>query len=83
MIHSRKLLSAVLAIATMGAASSALAQSTPAPATPDPIAVGAVAPDFSLPGATRYGNLAAPIHLSDFKGKTVVLAFFFKARTKG
>ncbi len=24
-----------------------------------------------------------PIHLSDFKGKTVVLAFFYKARTKG
>jgi hypothetical protein len=49
----------------------------------EPLAVGAVAPDFTLPGATRYGTLARPIHLSDFKGKTVVLAFFFKARTKG
>ena len=34
-------------------------------------------------GATRYGVLASPVHLSDFKGKTVVLAFFFKARTSG
>ena len=54
------------------------------PAAPPPaLAVGAAAPDFALPGATRYGVLRAPIHLSDFKGKTVVLAFFYKARTKG
>jgi peroxiredoxin Q/BCP len=52
------------------------------PTTPD-LAVGSVAPDFTLPGATRFGVLKAPIHLSDFKGKTVVLAFFYKARTKG
>jgi thioredoxin-dependent peroxiredoxin len=55
----------------------------PAPAGPPPLEVGTVAPDFTLPGATRYGVLRAPIHLSDFKGKTVVLAFFFKARTRG
>ena len=54
----------------------------PAEAAPE-MAVGAAAPDFTLPGATRYGTLKAPIHLSDFKGKTVVLAFFYKARTKG
>jgi cytochrome oxidase Cu insertion factor (SCO1/SenC/PrrC family) len=48
-----------------------------------PLEVGAVAPDFTLEGATRYGVLAKPVHLSDFKGKTVVLAFFYKARTKG
>jgi hypothetical protein len=48
-----------------------------------PIEIGAVAPDFTMNGATRYGVLARPIHLSDFKGKTVVLAFFFKARTSG
>ena len=51
--------------------------------TAPPLQVGAVAPDFSLPGATRYGVLAKPVRLSDFKGKTVVLAFFFKARTSG
>jgi hypothetical protein len=50
---------------------------------PAPLEVGATAPDFTLTGATRYGALKAPIHLSDFKGKTVVLAFFYKARTKG
>jgi thioredoxin-dependent peroxiredoxin len=50
---------------------------------PEPLQVGAAAPDFALPGATRYGVLKDPIHLSDFKGKTVVLAFFYKARTKG
>lgn len=48
-----------------------------------PLEIGAVAPDFSLPGATRYGVLADPVRLSDYKGKTVVLAFFYKARTKG
>ena len=58
------------------------AQQSPAGTAP-PLEVGAVAPDFSLPGATRYGVLAKPVRLSDFKGKTVVLAFFFKARTSG
>ena len=53
------------------------------PPGPPPLEVGAVAPDFALPGATRYGTLRAPVRLSDFKGKTVVLAFFFKARTRG
>jgi peroxiredoxin len=48
-----------------------------------PLEIGAVAPDFSLPGATRYGVLAKPVRLSDLRGKTVVLAFFFKARTSG
>lgn len=58
-------------------------QPTPAPPSPPPIEVGAVAPDFSIPGATRFGMLKGPVRLSDFKGKTVVLAFFFKARTRG
>ena len=62
----------------------ALAQAQPAPSqTPAPLTVGAVAPDFTLRGATRYGVLDKPIHLSDFKGRTVVLAFFIRARTKG
>jgi peroxiredoxin Q/BCP len=57
------------------------AQEAPPPAPP--LEIGAVAPDFALPGATRYGVLAQPVRLSDFKGKTVVLAFFFRARTRG
>jgi len=48
-----------------------------------PLAVGAQAPAFALTGATRYGVLKAPVRLSDFAGQTVVLAFFYKARTKG
>ena len=55
----------------------------PAPPAPPALEVGAVAPDFALPGATRFGTLKNPVRLSDFKGKTVVLAFFFKARTRG
>ncbi|HEX6695004.1 MAG TPA: hypothetical protein VF035_09935 [Longimicrobiales bacterium] len=59
------------------------AQVTPAPADHPPLEIGAIAPDFELPGATRYGVLDRPVKLSDYKGETVVLAFFFKARTKG
>ena len=59
------------------------AQTTPAVPTAAPApAVGDTAPDFVLPGATAAGP-AGPIRLSDLRGKTVVLAFFFKARTKG
>lgn len=55
----------------------------PAPPPPPALEVGAVAPDFAMPGGTRFGTLRNPVRLSDYKGKTVVLAFFFKARTRG
>ena len=45
--------------------------------------VGQMAPDFALPGATRYGTLEEPVRLSDYRGETVVLAFFFRVRTPG
>ena len=45
--------------------------------------VGQMAPDFALPGATRYGTLKEPVRLSDYRGETVVLAFFFRVRTRG
>lgn len=45
--------------------------------------VGEMAPDFQLPGATRYGLLQDPVRLSDYRGETVVLAFFFRVRTRG
>lgn len=71
---------AVFSIAT---ASVAVAQA-PVTGTPASVpAVGSLAPDFTLPGATRYGRLAEPVRLSDFRGKTVVIAFFYQARTKG
>lgn len=47
------------------------------------LAVGEMAPDFALPGATRYGVLDEPVHLSEYRGDTVVLAFFFRVRTRG
>ncbi len=72
---------ALTALALGSAAGHAAAQA--APATAAVPSVGQRAPDFSLPGATRYGLLAAPVRLSDLRGKTVVLAFFFQARTKG
>jgi len=45
--------------------------------------VNDVAPDFTLQGADRYGLIKTPVRLSDFRGRTVVLAFFYQARTKG
>ncbi len=72
---------AVPLVAALAAPPAARAQEPPK--LPEPLQVGAAAPDFALPGATRYGVLKSPIHLSDFRGKTVVLAFFYKARTKG
>lgn len=48
-----------------------------------PLEVGVMAPDFEIAGATRHGVLRDHIRLSEYRGKTVVLAFFFKARTSG
>jgi cytochrome oxidase Cu insertion factor (SCO1/SenC/PrrC family) len=70
-----------LALALAAVPAILAAQKAP-PSTP-PLEVGAVAPNFAMKGATRYGVLANPVRLSDFKGKTVVLAFFYKARTSG
>ena len=78
----------VLLAALMVAASASLAVAQQ-PAAPPPGSAafapdsGAVAPDFAIPGATRFGLLKDPVRLSDYRGQTVVLAFFPKARTKG
>ena len=73
--------STALAMAAVAGGSSAQqAASTAAPTGP---AVNDVAPDFALAGADRYGLLKTPVKLSDYRGRTVVLAFFFQARTKG
>jgi len=67
--------------AALGAPRSALAQQA---AAPNPLLeVGAVAPDFTLLGSTRYGILQQPVRLRDYRGKTVVLAFFYRVRTPG
>jgi len=62
----------------LGAAAPAVAQEGP-----NLLAVGEMAPDFELPGATRYGTLEEAVRLSDYRGETVVLAFFFRVRTRG
>jgi cytochrome oxidase Cu insertion factor (SCO1/SenC/PrrC family) len=49
---------------------------------PGPV-INDIAPDFTLQGADRYGLIKTPVKLSDFRGRTVVLAFFYQARTKG
>ena len=58
-------------------------QPAAAPASRPELALGQPAPDFALPGATRYGLLRERIRLSELHGKTIVLAFFYQARTKG
>jgi thioredoxin-dependent peroxiredoxin len=75
-LRTAALLAAVLAAVPVRA-------QQPAPAPAPVITVGSVAPDFALRGATRYGLLANPVRLSDYRGQTVVIAFFYKARTKG
>jgi len=52
-------------------------------ASQEPLAVGAAAPAFALTGATRAGVLPSKVQLADLRDKTVVIAFFYKAKTKG
>jgi peroxiredoxin Q/BCP len=78
----RNFKSAAVAMALLAGTATAQ-QPAPAPPAPTPLAVGTEAPDFTLPAATMAGVSATPVRLSDYRGKTVVLAFFFRARTKG
>ncbi len=76
----------MVALVTTALASIAPASASAQTAVSAPVSgptVGGVAPDFTLPGATRYGLLRGPVHLADYRGETVVLAFFYQARTKG
>lgn len=70
------------AILALGA--SALGAQTPAPAqAPAQVLpeVGAVAPDFAVPGSVA--GVARNVRLADYRGQTVVLVFFPGARTSG
>jgi peroxiredoxin Q/BCP len=74
----------IVAFALSLTATAAHAQQPTAAAAPAvTLKVGDAAPDFELRGATRYGLLATPVRLADHRGETVVIAFFYKARTKG
>ena len=48
-----------------------------------PLKVGDPAPDFTLQSATRDGVQPDSVRLGDLKDQTVVIAFFYKARTSG
>ncbi|HEU4989312.1 MAG: redoxin domain-containing protein [Gemmatimonadota bacterium] len=76
-----RFVAAVAALLLAGAPAAGTAQQAAVPAGVP--AVGQMAPDFAIPGATRYGTLRDPVRLSDFRGQTVVIAFFIRARTKG
>jgi hypothetical protein len=49
----------------------------------DFLPVGQMAPDIQIIGATRFGVVSESVRLSDFRGETVILAFFFRARSGG
>ena len=80
MTHSRW--ATLVAAALIGVPLAAHTQQ-PAPLPEVGPKVGEMAPDFEFTGITRYGKLANAHKLSDFRGQTVVLAFFPKARTRG
>ncbi|MEP6691613.1 MAG: hypothetical protein ABJD07_10675 [Gemmatimonadaceae bacterium] len=81
-IRSTRAIALAAAMLIAGARATRAQQPAAAPPPAGP-AVGEMAPDFTLRGATRYGLLRDPLHLEDFRGRTVVLAFFPRARTKG
>ena len=71
----RKIVTLAAAGVLAGAGSTALSAQA--------LEVGTMAPDFEMTGATRFGVLDAPVKLSDFRGKTVVVTFCPRARTRG
>jgi peroxiredoxin Q/BCP len=84
MSHRAALRRLTIAAVLVAAATPLAAQQSPLPAAPPGgPAIGDLAPDFAVSGASRYGRLRDSVRLSDYRGNTVVLAFFFKARTKG
>jgi hypothetical protein len=79
----KRVVALALLAGTLTAAPAAAQAPANAPIEQHFLPVGTMAPDITLTGATRYGIIQAPVKLSDFRGKTVVLAFFFRARTRG
>jgi peroxiredoxin Q/BCP len=83
-MHARGLYSAGSLSLALGAmllaAPATLVAQTPADHAP---AVGDMAPDFTMPASRGGQVLPQPVKLSDYRGMTVVLAFFPKSRTSG
>jgi peroxiredoxin Q/BCP len=61
----------------------ALTLTTAAAAAQDAPKVGDLAPDFTVQMVTAANPVPTPFKLSEHRGKTIVIAFFPKARTKG
>lgn len=61
----------------------ALARAPAAAPAQQPLPVGTDAPDFALAGAGRSGLLPTAVRLSDYRDQTVVIAFFYRARSSG
>lgn len=73
----------LFALALVATAVAATGDAGAQEAEPGLIEVGEMAPEIEMTGATRHGVLRDKIRLSDYRGKTVVLAFFFRVRTRG
>lgn len=82
-MHRPTILSAAALLLGAPLAAQQPAPPPPPPPAATPLAAGVEAPDFTLSAATSEGVSAKPIHLKDLRGKVVVLAFFYQARTKG
>lgn len=77
---------ALLLVASPAVVRTAAAQSpasSPDVAATDAPEVGQMAPDFTAEWADATGPGAAPLSLSDYRGKVVVLAFYPKDRSSG
>jgi peroxiredoxin Q/BCP len=77
-IAARIAAASVLALVVAVPANAQQAQAQPAGPK-----VGDMAPDFTGIAAAKSGTLPAPAKLAELKGKTVILAFFPRARTSG
>ena len=78
--------SSLLYLMGLLAFASAAGAQQPAPPPPDTTGlpkIGDIAPDFAFKPITSDGLATKPARLSDYKGQTVVLWFFIKARTRG
>lgn len=82
MRHRSSLLYLMGLLSLASAAAGAQQPATPPDTTGLP-KVGDVAPDFAFRPVTTDGLASKPARLSDYKGQTVVLWFFIKARTRG
>lgn len=70
-------------LAAMGILAAApLAAQQPAAPAATPLAAGALAPGFALAAGNKAG-LAGQMSLADLHDKTVVIAFFYRARSRG